>query len=253
MKRNKRRNTALVIRIILVVSVALFFCFNLFLKTTHALNGADVALYNDSIAPSGFQGVWQDGVALPREETMNDNGSDWELVKHILNWLMKKSNLPSCPSLYFWDGDEYVRKGSILAGAFYQEKEYWDHIPLSQLVPADGEYYLQIRETERERSFIDMAYLIVIDYISNNNDPASQNKDPGSAGSIIQHWILAPASATHSMIGDVSDELRYPDDQYVQMGIGEIITLSFPYLPEMGIQRDFIFIVEGFYIPTEKQ
>lgn len=31
----------------------------------------------------------RDGVTIPREDSMNDNGSDWLLTKYILRWLMK--------------------------------------------------------------------------------------------------------------------------------------------------------------------
>lgn len=34
----------------------------------------------------------RDGVTISGEETMNDNGSDWELSGHILNWLMNSAN-----------------------------------------------------------------------------------------------------------------------------------------------------------------
>jgi glutamine amidotransferase-like uncharacterized protein len=203
----------------------------------------------------------------PHPET---GGPNWDLASYMLNWLMKP-NLPSCPSLYFWDGDEYVRKGSIFPGAFFQEKEYRDHILLGQLVPMNGEYHLQIRETEPERSLIDMAYLIVIDRSIDNNGNAFTKGEPisesqncefsgealdenliESRGSIIRQVVLYPSSATHFVLGDVRRGLLYPDNRYVQMDTGDIITLTFPYFPEVGTTRDFIFVVEGFYIPPEK-
>jgi len=193
--------------------------------------------------------------------------SNWDLANYMLDWLMKP-NLPSCPSLYFWDGDDYVRRGSIFPGAFFHEKEYRDHIPLNQLVSKNGEYHLQIRETEPERSFIDMAYLIIIDRSSDNNGNALPKREPisesqncefsgealdenliESRGSIIRQVVLYPSSATHSVLGDVRRELLYPDNRYVRIEPEDIITLIFPYAPEAGAARDFIFVVEGFYIP----
>ncbi len=62
MKRKNKYHMIPVTRIILMISVTIFLCINPFLGKVYALNGADVALYNDSIAPSGYSGVWQDGI-----------------------------------------------------------------------------------------------------------------------------------------------------------------------------------------------
>lgn len=77
---------------------------------------------------------------------------------------------PSCPSLYFWNGTYFVRNGFIFPGAMPRKNEYRDHMYLGQrLVPNGDRYLLQIRETEPERSFIDMAKLIIVDHSSNIN------------------------------------------------------------------------------------
>jgi len=34
---------------------------------------------------------FRDGVTMDREDEMDDNGSDWELVRYVLNWLMDRS------------------------------------------------------------------------------------------------------------------------------------------------------------------
>jgi glutamine amidotransferase-like uncharacterized protein len=62
MKRKNKHNMMPVTRIILIISVAIFLCINPFQQKVYALNGADIALYNDSIAPSAQSGVWQDGI-----------------------------------------------------------------------------------------------------------------------------------------------------------------------------------------------
>ena len=179
------------------------------------------------------------------------------------------TNPPSCPSLYFWNGSDFERRGFIFPGAMPREKEYRDHIPIKQLELKNGQYYLQIRETEPENSFIDMAKLIIVDHspdtgssaisISRELIPAShirtseilyKNKGYVAWGSNIK--TLSPTSATHSVIGDVMPLLRFSDNRYVKTYPGDIITLTFPNLPlQAGKIRDFIFVGEGFYVPLE--
>lgn len=206
----------------------------------------------------------RDGVTIDREDEMDDNGSDWELVLHILNWLMPE--MPSCPSLYFWNGTDYERRGWLFPGAMPREKEYRDHIPLNQLVLKDGQYYLQIRETEPENSFIDIAKLIIVDHSSNIGTNAVsilketvtsshiniseklyKGRSYSATGSNVKS--LSPVSAIHSKIGDVLQRLRYSDNSYVKTFPGDIITLTFPYVPLQDEVRDFIFVGEGYYVP----
>ena len=460
MKRKNKYNTMPVTRIILIISVTIFLCINPFLQKVYALNGADVALYNDSIAPSGYSGVWQDGITaiknmlttigftyeeitykdlndstqnfsnlykvilipggyaqwynywiskagkerirnfikkgggcfgicagayfaadrtvwegvtyddnvdynaygeltgydldlfsgtgtgpineianwpeykmttinfqtentvlkgykqIPYTEDMlyyggpyftSDTGSqveilgtynyngqpaivafsygsgrvvlsgphpeiekaDWDLVKYMLNWLMKP-NLPSCPSLYFWNGYDYERGGFIFPGAMPRENEYVDHIPLKQLVSWDGYYFLLIRETESENSFINVAKLIIVDHNPDVNItdlfihretesiPHPNPSEVWYKNSIALDTLrekagfmeLSPFLATHSVIGDVVHQLYFFDDEYVSMNTGDIIELIFPAPPlKEGEIRDFIFVGEGYYIP----
>lgn len=62
MKIKNKDKTMPAARIIFMAAIITFLCFNPFLKVAYALNGADVALYNDSIAPAGYEGAWQSGV-----------------------------------------------------------------------------------------------------------------------------------------------------------------------------------------------
>ena len=177
---------------------------------------------------------------------------------------------PSCPSLYFWNGNDYERRGFIFPGAMPQGNEYRDHIPLNQLPLKDGMYVLQIRETEPENSFIDMAKLIIVDHSPNvdiRNFFMNRNSNLAPHTRTFGMWynsnialnalkqnaklnVLSPISAMHSVIGDVMPLLHFPDDRYVKTYPGDIITLTFPApsLPQ-GNVRDFIFVGEGFYVP----
>jgi len=179
---------------------------------------------------------------------------------------------PSCPSLYFWNGNEYVRRGWVFPGAMPKVNEYRDHIPLPHLALKDGKYYLQIRETEPERSFVDMAKLIIVDHSTDVNIKdffLNRNTESAPHTRTYEIWynsniafdalkqntkskILRPLSATHSVTGDVTSIVGFSDDNYVMMKTGDVLTLIFPFIPLQDEVRDFIFVGEGFYIPLRK-
>jgi len=197
------------------------------------------------------------------------NESDNEYSKTIT-----VSSIPSCPNLYFWDGDGYVFGRSLFPGAFQPEREYRDYISLSHLVSKEGKYYLQIIEEEKEISFIDMVYLIVNDFSSNgdadslpNRKPMSESQgcefipknldenDAGSGRSILRQVKLFPSAAIHSVLGNVRNRLLLPDDKYVRMDQGDLITLTFPYIPDISVEgttREFLFVAEGYYTLPEE-
>jgi len=144
---------------------------------------------------------------------------------------------PSCPSLYFWNGNHYVDNGFIIPGAIPRENEYVHHSRLNgELVAKDNRYWLQIRETEPERSFIDDAKLLVVHR---------------SGDTINKRIVLAPVTAEHSQIGDVRLALRFSDDRYVPMIPGDVVTLSFPYYPLWNPEWELVFVAEGYYVPLE--
>jgi hypothetical protein len=74
-----------------------------------------------------------------------------------------------------------------------------------------------------------------------------KSKSFAASGSNIVE--LSPISAIHSKFGNVLPQLIYSDDSYVEMHTGDIITLTFPYIPMHDEKRDFIFVGEGFYVP----
>lgn len=181
----------------------------------------------------------------------------------------KSSVLPSCPSVYFWNGSDFERSGFLFPGAIPRENEYTDHIPLGQLVLKDDKYVLQIRETEEETSFIDMARLIIVDHgddIDIRNFFLERNSLPNPHVRTYEMWYnsnagleilkqnsktrtLTPVSAVHSVLNNVENLLETSDDIYVQMNQGETLELTFPYLPLDDEVRDIIFVGEGYYVP----
>jgi hypothetical protein len=59
---------------------------------------------------------------------------------------------------------------------------------------------------------------------------------------------LSPTSAIHSVLGQVKRPILNSDNKYVRMRNGNVITITFPYVPLQGEERDFIFVGEGFYV-----
>ena len=183
--------------------------------------------------------------------------------------------ITSCPSLYYWNGIDYARKGFIIGGAVGSEKEYLDRVPLNQLVLKDGMYYLQIRETEPENSFIDMAKLIVIDHgsdvkldnsfrnrirISNSNNCKTHKildrikiaLDKLKQSSNVKIHELTLVSAEHQVNGDVLSQVSSSDNEYVNMSPGDVVTLTFSDIPLEDEKRDFVFCAEGYYTSLDE-
>jgi hypothetical protein len=168
----------------------------------------------------------------------------------------------SCPSLYYWNGKDFEFVSSIFPGTATSDDprrtwEYTDVIPvLKNYAPSDGAYLFQIRENEKETSYIDNVRLVVLDHNA-NLDLNSIFSDIGwynNAELILKllqqssnTWVLPPLYAVHSLLGDVTLRLSDSDDWYVPMSMGDIITLAFQELPLTDEMRDFIFIVEGYY------
>jgi hypothetical protein len=181
----------------------------------------------------------------------------------------KSSDTPSCPSLYYWNGTDFERSDFFFPGAIPRENEYTDHIPLGQLMLKDDKYVLQIRETEEEKSFIDMTKLIIVDHeadVDIRKIFLERNSLPDPHVRTYEMWYnsstglevlkqnskmrtLTPVSAIHSVLKNVESLLETSDDIYVQMNQGETLELTFPYLPLDDEVRDIIFVAEGYYVP----
>jgi len=206
----------------------------------------------------GWTGSWDGWYATNNIVT---GGYDWSDINYQAAVIGIKPDHPSCPSLYYWNGDEYVNRGFILGGAIPKENEYVDNVRVkgSKLVPEDGSYWLQIRETEPERSFIDALRIRVVDAggVTADNSATGTCTEAEAHGFKLRSTaakeflsilaILNPTSAEHSKLGDVLRLLERPDDKYARLRTGDIITLSFPCDPYLGEEVDFVFDVKGYY------
>jgi hypothetical protein len=70
----------------------------------------------------------------------------------------------SCPYVYSFDGELYVREGVTYIGAICEALERPDLLRLERLVPVDGEYRVQISNEAEETEFIDEVSLVVVDH-----------------------------------------------------------------------------------------
>ncbi len=72
-----------------------------------------------------------------------------------------------CPYVYTWDGREYRQENTILGQCESRGdgSSVTDYLRLQQPLVADaGEYKLQVREFEQEKSYLDALELLVVDY-----------------------------------------------------------------------------------------
>jgi len=169
----------------------------------------------------------------------------------------------SCPSLWYSsDGEDFVRLSSIFIGAVGSAEEYRDYILLKDIVPSEGKYIFQIRETYPEDSYMDMVKLIAVDHgadVDLNDLFEGRSHSPNlyyfNAPELLglKMRMLSPLSAVYTSgqnnasSQDVTDLLYWSDNAYVPLSEGDIISLTFKELPLLDEKRSFIFIGEGYY------
>jgi hypothetical protein len=102
----------------------------------------------------------------------------------------------SCPWVYTWDGTQFQRDNDIYSVARDVTGKYRDYYLLQQpLTTQDGQYPLQIRETESEESWTDYAGLLAVDH------DADTCIAPDNQGNIFAYHpasLVAPVSAQSS-------------------------------------------------------
>jgi hypothetical protein len=126
----------------------------------------------------------------------------------------------SCPSLYMWNGTDYVYVTDISNHGWlgyinylsddqnwpivYYRNHPWDYIPLnsSQLQPTNGNYNLSLIQRWNELFYLDQAYMMVVDHPANVNVYSTMEEqylDPNYMGKIytISKTPLTPISAVN--------------------------------------------------------
>jgi len=118
----------------------------------------------------------------------------------------------SCPWVYVWDGEEFAQDNDVYSTARGAGSEYRDYYLLSKpLMPVNGGYSLELRETEKEISYTDLIELYSIDHAA---DVKIGTDDNGSV------WTYrdpsAPVSAVDQNGGDVLSQITTADDAGVK-------------------------------------
>ena len=118
---------------------------------------------------------WMDGVYSPTR-TINLKSPMTLILQYVLS-----SGTQSCPSLFVWDGTQYVYRAEVSSGTGYLgipdsfRQDYslgflysdpWDYIKLdkTQLQPRNGYYEMTMDQLWNELFYIDAAKLVVVDH-----------------------------------------------------------------------------------------
>lgn len=105
----------------------------------------------------------------------------------------------SCPYLYSFNGQDYMFEGEIYSGAVMHNLERHDYLKLTHIVPTDQQYKIKIANELKERQFINLAELIVV------NHPDTEAVQMDSKGNI--HTILYQESPVHAVNSNGIDQL----------------------------------------------
>jgi flagellar basal body-associated protein FliL len=127
----------------------------------------------------------------------------------------------SCPSLYLWNGKEYVYVQEVSNHGWLGYTQYvnangsleywrnnpWDYIPLNrdQLKAANGYYLINLTQRWDEIFYLDSAYMVVVDHPADQNVYSTMTEqyiDPSYIGNIytIMKDPLKPISATNELV-----------------------------------------------------
>jgi parallel beta-helix repeat protein len=149
----------------------------------------------------------------------------------------------SCPWVYTWNGTEYVKDNDIYSTARGPQNEYVDYYNISKPLEAlDGSYYLQLRETEYEESYTDMAQLVTVDH-SPEISVASDDK-----GNILTYSNpAAPVSAVDDEGADVTALVANQDDAGFNGYNDNYLILDFGN-PDISNGATLVLRVHGFQV-----
>ncbi len=172
---------------------------------------------------------WGDGDTNPTK-TIDLQDRMILIVRYIL-----VSGIASCPSLFIWNGTDYVYFAEVSTSGYlgylnYLEgdgspvfwKNYqWDYIKLdkSQLQPRNGYYDLKMIEIWYELFYLDAAWLVVVDHPSDVDVYSTEGEeyiDPNFMGKIytVSKNPLTPISAVNEKGEDLLPQISKLDEIY---------------------------------------
>ena len=134
----------------------------------------------------------------------------------------------SCPILYAWDGSGFGFVSDFLGGAIigyltapgqYYTPDTDEYLPLRNLAPRNGRYVLQVGNQLEETIYLDAAELVAVDHPSGTVVVPNERllSAPPYAG--FRPYVLTETRPLRGALTgdghDVSEQLRYADDDWV--------------------------------------
>jgi hypothetical protein len=179
------------------------------------LNEGDYTIEMPAGDPTGTNSFlhWENGGTNPTRTI--------HLTKAMLLVAYYEQGTGSCPSLFVWNGTDYVYVAEVSNHGWlgytryvnedgsleYWRNNPWDYILLNknQLQPINGYYQLNLTQRWDEIFFVDSAYMLVVDHSPNQNvysTMVEQYIDPNYMGQIytVSKNPLKPVSAFNEIV-----------------------------------------------------
>jgi hypothetical protein len=152
----------------------------------------------------------------------------------------------SCPWVHTWNGEEYVKDNDVYSTARGQTLEFTDYYTLNKpLVSENGQYLLELRETEDESSYTDLVQLMTIDHEYDVEVAADENGNVWTYSSPSQ-----PDSAIDDNGNDVSSQISTEDDAGFHGYNDDYIVLDFSSL-DITNGATLVLRVQGFQVDDD--
>jgi hypothetical protein len=172
---------------------------------------------------------WSNGAT---SSTITINLQDRTIIVATYNLI---SGYASCPSLYYWNGTDYVYVTEVSNAGWLGYMDYinenggvvfsggnpWDYIKLdnTQLTPRDGYYDLILSQQWDEIFYIDAVYMIVVDHPANVGVYSTMSNYinqafNGEIYTVSKDNLLTPISAVNENGENVLPQISQLDDVF---------------------------------------
>jgi hypothetical protein len=133
------------------------------------------------------------------------------------------SDTSGCPYLYVWDGEGFIAENNLLPLSEITRESSVDYYQLrTQPAPSQGYYILEIREHDKEYSYLDEIELLFADHSPLSKIGVTQD------GKIFEYKkITPPVNAIDSEGNNILEALLDIDGIALQGNIGNDVSVSF--------------------------
>jgi hypothetical protein len=195
--------------------------------------------FSPPLVPQNNAGFYIDDIAI----TLTNSPSERTILTFEGN--EDPSSSASCPYIFPWNGNSYVKDNDIYSTARGLDREYTDYYLLQQqLVSSGNSYKLQIAEVDEEESYTDLAQLVVVDHDPDVKIANNENGDIFSYGNPIRPFAAADKNGN-----DVSEKIMFEDSDGYPAHDNEYIVLDFD-IPDNLNTATFVLRAKGFVIDS---